>query len=487
MFKHSLILSALVIVLFAGTVVVSNFKNPSGSTNPNVKGISIVSITPYFNIKSLIPKFPTSATTTSSALTTECTQSKDLERALKAKLGNSLKSFTLRKVTGDAFTKALKDGSVTYPLVNEKGKLVDVKLAAKPYSILSPDATTGYIKGRDGKDQRVTLPQVTSYRLGLCSKDDLTCGTLTMLDANKTQFEGYVLNKQVGFTFFEPVDNLLVLLGDKKTKAEPGCHVFYNSAQHEAIPFFDDDPVVVNTKESFLPTVHADDVLTKTIPIELDSDATFYQLNTNTVWSRQLSILSGVSLIYNFIEPLSNGNFNINFLVKGQETWLPGYGPTTTNHTSLTNEINDADYYMINHPDKNELSFFFVGYDVTDGYAGEAGGVCNVAGYDDTFGSDEDHQDNHAWGQQILDSDGGYQFSTLYGRMIASGHEIAHMLGGTHGDGSANTCAAGLLNFVCGSSIMKSGAAGGIDPDLRKPFFTPKNSKNIVKCVKEAN
>ena len=67
------------------------------------------------------------------------------------------------------------------------------------------------------------------------------------------------------------------------------------------------------------------------IPIKLDSDATFYSLSPGTIWSRQLSVINSVRIIYGLIEPLTNGDWSIIFDVEGQETWLPGYGPTTTN------------------------------------------------------------------------------------------------------------------------------------------------------------
>lgn len=210
----------------------------------------------------------------------------------------------------------------------------------------------------------------------------------------------------------------------------------------------------------------------------LDSDATFYTINRRTVWARQESILRGVNLIYGLIEPLGNGNFIVTFPIGGQETWLPGYGPTTTDTDDLTAEINDSDYYMINHPryQDNEISFFFIGYDIAGGFAGQAGDI-------GSFCTSSKYDKNHAYGQQVADTSDGYAFSTLYGRTIVMAHEIGHLLNATHGNGIANTCGQGLWTNSCGSTLMRSGAAGGAAPDNRMSFFSPTNSTRVDNCV----
>lgn len=453
----------------------------------NISALSINNFTIPNPFKKVAPRTP-------QTLFTDCNNSEAIIHQLKVKLGNSLSNFELKRIDGAALVAQLDSGKATIPFVNTKKQLVSSELTTKSYSVRSVNVKAGFIKQR-GSYRTSPLPTVLHYKLGLCTPIDRTCGEITVLDSNKTRFEGFILNKDIGFAFVEPADYLLRYLGDTSTKVDTNCHIMYNSAYHAEIPFPEDStyPVGWNPPDLLslfdsvaFKTARAEDMLNKTITMYLDSDQKFYSIDENTVWSRQESVFSSMDIIYGLIEPLTNGNFAINFDLKGQETWLPGFGPTEKDKKKLTDEINKSDYYMINHPGKNQVSFYYVGYDMNGGIAGVAGGVCNEAGYDNTFGSNEAHQRNHAWGQQVKDKDGGYQFSTLYGRIVVQNHEVGHMIGGRHEDGIANTCAAGLLDFLCGSTIMKSGAAGGVDPDFRQPFFSPKNSQNIKKCVDDA-
>ena len=338
-------------------------------------------------------------------------------------------------------------------------------------------------KGEGGEVvERVQVPQDITFRLG-CDRADAPCGVFTFLDSDADapeQFEAILIDPVEGWTILESVPSLWehLRLGDQP----PGdkCGVVYNSAFHGAIPF---DEEGVDGVESFGEGAVEDK--SWIIPIVLDGDAQFYALNPATAWARQRSMLAQVNLMYHVIEPLSSGAFDILFALKGQEAWVtPGTGPTTTNKVDLTDEINDPDYPMITHPANNEVSYYFVGYDMDTGIAGRAGGICNVDGYDITFGSDEAHQSNHAWGQMVTDVDGGFAFNTAFGRAVVMAHEIGHMLGGTHGDGEANDCAGGGLPNLCGTSLLLGGGGGA--PDFRQPYFTDANDANIVACVGDA-
>ncbi|MBI2463786.1 S-layer homology domain-containing protein [Candidatus Peregrinibacteria bacterium] len=462
----------------------------------------------------------TATTSSTNDLLTTCENETSVRSALAGVLKDNLAKFELRKVNSQVLSDQLSEGTLKMTLADTNGKLIDRDLKVTPNVLRRAGVTTGIIRNSKSGNSYETTPLTpeNGYIVD-CDENQPTCGAITVLDDEKKQIEASFMDKETGYSFIEPADNLLQVSGGSASQitAAAGCHLLYNAKDHKDIlgglaeetQGSASAETAASTKNAtltentaltgnsalpenatsiwdvkklfgkFIEPSYAQTTITpRKISIMLDSDATFYAINRRTVWARQESILRGVNLIYGLVEPLGNGNFIVTFPIEGQETWLPGYGPTTTDTDALTAEINDSDYYMINHPryQDNEISFFFIGYDIAGGLAGQAGGI-------GSFCTSSKYDKNHAYGQQVADTSDGYAFSTLYGRTIVMAHEIGHLLNATHGNGIANTCGQGLWTNSCGSTLMKSGAAGGAAPDNRMSFFSPTNSTRVDNCV----
>lgn len=418
------------------------------------------------------------------SLFTTCSNESYVRNELTKLLGTDLSKFELRTFDAAEMENALDDGTIDFVVTQADGVLTAKRLTFTYNPLLADDATVGGEKTKGNSYSTTPLPKELSYEVA-CDKTAGVCGVLTVLDEAGTQIEGAFMDTESGLSLIEPADNLILMLGGTSSEAlaARGCHVIYNSANH-IDPLLEEDSCTDEEEAtSWLPQIpqaqaEDDDMLEAEIKVRLDSDAEFYKIDEDTIWSRQSSIMAGVNLVYGLVEPTGNANFNIMFKIASQETWLDGYGPTTTDKDDLADELADEDYYMIHHPDpdKNEISVFYVGYDMTTGIAGKAGAIGSFCG-------EADENRNHPWVQQVADVDGGYQFATFYGRFVVTAHEIGHILNATHGNGIVNTCGVGWWEDLCGSTIMASGAVGGAAPDDRMPFFSPTNSERVRDCV----
>lgn len=423
-----------------------------------------------------------------------CETDATIRGEIESHLGASLEQYELVLLDNAVLLSNLRQGqTVTLPAINSAGELVTVEVPSLEETVLSPNLTQFILKASNQEFTTTAAEDTDIFRLD-CQQGSERCGMIAFLDASGQQLEAAIASSEFGFSLVESVSSLLTNLEGSPVNAEAGCHIVYNSDFHGALNF-EEYPQVQGSPQGLFEgagqwdQAAASHRLEARIPIILDSDHQFYSTHSSTVWRRQSNIIAFTNLIYGLLEPLSSNNFQILFEIQGQESWLPDFGPSSTDRDVLLDEINDPGYFMLNHPDNNELSYYFVGYDMTGDIAGKAGGICNLPDYDDTFGSSEEHQDNHAWGQQVADEDGGYAFGTLFGRIAVASHEIGHMLGALHSDGARATdgvCAGGSLSGMCGASIMRSGAAGGVAPDFRKPFFTDANDENMVTCVGDA-
>lgn len=374
-------------------------------------------------------------------------------------------------------------GLAVFPAVTEQGEKADVSATVDALA-LSSEPKVAHTRDENKDAKTVDIPVTYGYTIGCDAADD-SCGGITFFDplggdGEPTYFEGMLVGGGAGNVYFESAATLYSNLSgeDPSTlELDPSCGIVYNADLHEAIA----EDIDLLTDEGSKSQGEDCGIINADVNIILDADATFYALSPSTVWSRQRSLFNIVQIMYALSEPILGSPWSLLLTLESQEAWTSG-GPTETIGYLLTDELNDASYYMINPVENNEVSYFFLAYDLDSGLAGRAGGICNYPGYDDTWGSEEENQENHAFGQQVADAD-GYAFATLHGRQVVMMHELGHMFGAIHSDAINNAYRTNGVFAASGTTVMKSGAAGGVAPDGRGLFFTSENADNICACL----
>lgn len=421
---------------------------------------------------------PSTATPVYSA----CAEEAAVIESLKPTFGSVVTDWQVIRLDPDAIERAAVAGDqIVLPAMTAQGESYEIEVTAAVSDTKGP--SVGTLRGDDGTIQEVEIPPIYSYTLGCDSSDD-ACGAFTFFDpaggqGSPTSYEGVLMSTGAGNLYFESAETLYANMTGQRPQTElfdPACGVVYNAAFHAAIA---DD--IDQLKDEDVLQDEDCGFINAEVNIILDADTTYYDLNPSTVWSRQRSLFNTTQIVYALLEPLLGGSWSLLLNLESQESWVSG-GPTETSSQALSDEINDSGYYMINHPTDNEVSYYYVGYDLDGGSAGIAGGICGYDPYDDTFGSTVANQRNHALGQQIADSS-GYAFSTLHGRQVVMIHELGHMFGGLHSDGLNNATRTNGIFSATGTTVMKSGASGGVAPDDRGMFFSEENSENICACL----
>jgi hypothetical protein len=402
----------------------------------------------------------------------------DIEERLREVLGDEVSAFEIVELDVGALAASLEEGKATLPVATAKGELVDVTLAARPAQLREEGVTTGMVRTERGVD-RVPLPAEQAYRLGDCPDGD-ACATATILDDAATMVSGLVVTADHEVSYYEPVNQLL------ETDDYPGLHVVYSDAN--TLDLAIDDETAMRDREPEIDPKDPDDPGTgfdepryveRATRIVLDGDRTFFTANPATVWNRQLAIFNDFTLLYEVIEPLSFENpetvrWRLDLTVKGQEVWASG-GPSTTDSDDLVDELTAPGYWLLNPVTDDEIHLFFVGYDVA-GVFGQAAGIGTASG-----GIGGSAGNNHVFVEARASQ-------TAKTKWVVSAHEVGHLIGGTHGAGSANSCSNLWLIFVivpiCGVSIMAPGSAGA--PDGRAAYFTDANDANIGAVLEAA-
>ncbi len=399
--------------------------------------------------------------------------------------------YAVVRLNGSDLLSRLRDKrSLAFPLVTPHGRIRPLVSKGKAFVMRDPEMTQGTVYNSATETQNISLGSEMSYKFGCSSKlvdSDASwhCGEITFLANDGSQFEGVFASKELGITVVESAESLILNMRRESVNLPDQCAVVYNT---RSMPFFNIDGDFGETSQT---TVKPKSIKTlairdRTYKIHLDGTSEFLAVNEDNWWLRMESIIGGVNFAYALLEPATGRKFKITLRPATLSVWNNGFGPTETDKDLLIGYINDPSYRQSVGQRDNELFYFFVGYDLDGGVGGIAGSICNDSAYDG-FGDDVAFQHTRALGQQIPDADGLYQFGTYWGRMVVATHELGHLLGGRHEHGSKNQCAGGNLPNLCGTTVMMSAAAGGVDPDARRNFFSRRNDNNIVACIRHAD
>jgi len=409
----------------------------------------------------------------------DCPQEAEVEALVAEHMAEAVDLYRIVRLDTDAFEEAMASGEgALLPAIDESGGFTEVELNVSEYDL---QETVGSVAGKGDDDVEMEDNYTAPYILG-CDALDTSCGVVTFFSADGGDddlFEGMVSGGGEGSLYFESVNTLLsnatgTSLDDLEAVA-PGCGVVYNGLHHVELEREDDMPEEDHDHGEAEEDEDEDAFIRADVNIILDADQKYYAAGKSSVWSRQRAMFYTVQTSYALLEPLLGSNFSLMLHLESQETWTSG-GPTTTDGWQLKNDLNNSSYHMINHPSKNEVSFFYYGVDVSGGLAGVAGGVCGLSGYDTTWGSNQSNQNNHAWAQQVKDVDGGFAFHSLKGRIGVMAHEIGHMFGGTHSDGNANDTRTNGVFTAKGHSVMSS-------PAVTETWFSDDNADNVYQCL----
>jgi hypothetical protein len=390
-----------------------------------------------------------------------------------AALGDEVRSFVIVDLPVAQVVSDLNGGLVRLPFLDPNAEVVELDLPAARVQLRAAGVTTGGLRSgpiNDPSIQAVPLPPEQNYSLGNCitlvdqpDGEFEACGALTVMDQAQTMLRAMVLSSQIGTAIIEPVD--LVIGG----RSNPNLHLVYNAVHTPPVVFSGDEEGATEGAPGFgqSPDIaRQTGLVQKRTGIVLDGDVTFYDIDPETVWSRQASIMNVVRILYGLVEPLGSGTWQLLLDIKGQEVWITG-GPTTTDKVELTDELEDPDYFLIHPVEDEELHLLFTGYAVS-GVFGRASGIGTTSGFGGAAGK------NHAYS-------GALKSQSFKTKWVVAAHELGHLIGGAHSAGVTSGCAGGLVNHICGISIMPAGSAGG--PETRQPYFSDANDTRIANVL----
>lgn len=206
-----------------------------------------------------------------------------------------------------------------------------------------------YIKDGDGVHE-IEPPEPATYKGEVVGDLNST----VRLTITQDWVRGYVSSDK-GWYFVEPLN------GYKKTEAGDNItHFTYKTTDTEFEIDFGDDVIMISEDDSISDTSTIDSLpvtsrlTTLYADIICDGDVEFYNIDPSNWATRQETVINNVEGIY-------DSQMDIEFNIVGQETWVSGGPLTSTDASTLLNQLRD---YWLDRTEQRDLVHLFSGKDL---------------------------------------------------------------------------------------------------------------------------
>ncbi len=366
--------------------------------------------------------------------------------------GSQVTELQIREISVGEVTQELEAGETTLPFVTPENEVIEMTFRGRPANLRPDSVDTGILRETPDTLETVPLPEEQSYLLGELENTH-RLGGVTILDDEETMLRGVLRHSDYGLSYIQSVNHVL------QTDEYPNLHVIYN-AEHTGDFEIGDGEVYSSQDADGEQQGHAKLNVDESASVVLDGDVDFYNADPNTVWRRQESLLLAAQIADGLIEPISSDTWRLDLSIAGQEVWVSG-GPSTTNHGTLMNRLEDPSYYLLNSLSEKQMHLFLVGYDV-NGLAGRAGGIGSPSG-----GWGGGSGDNHLFSEVLS------RRSLHINRLVLT-HEVGHLIGGHHGHSITSGCSGSM----CGRSIMNHTIT-----NAQEYFYSDANDEEISDVI----
>lgn len=392
----------------------------------------------------------------------------EVGQALSPPVGD-LDDFTVIELDGDQISADLQEGQVTLPFRTRTGERRNLELEARRLRLRAPELTEGVLRSGPETSERVPLPPEQNFEVGPCPEEGpFLCGAVTLLGEEQPMVRAMIIHPELGVAFVEPVDQLM------QGEADPAAHVMYHATDTTPIELEGD---VLGTEESTASgslrgTMGAPAAATfKESKIVLDGDVAFYKEDPSTVWRRQESVFNLVRLILAWV----GDGWSLVLDIKGQEAWVANgpsqrarlSGSPTVNPDKLFEILTDPNYFLVHPVNDQEFTHLYMGQ-LVGGKPGKAAGIGNTSALGGQAGY------NHSVSMVSQCSPRGGILCSVRAKAVVMAHELGHVLGGEHEDGTSSG--------PCSPSLMLPG--GAAQAQNRSLCFSQANDNKIEAVIR---
>lgn len=387
---------------------------------------------------------------------------REVQTQVREILGSDVTDLQVREINVAEVMDGLESGEAIIPIATPDNEIRELTLSSRAANLRAEEVEEGILRSGDESVDRVPLPPEQNYYVGECVQPEVvrTCGGLTVLDDDRTMLRGLVRHSDFGVSYIQSVNHLL------GSDDYPDMHVIYNMENTAPLEFSEEESPAPEGETNSTQSMNRKLDVEESTSVVLDGDVEFYNINQNTVWRRQESLMLAVQLTTMLIEPSSSDTWELDLSIAGQEVWVSG-GPSTNDGDDLINRLQDPSYYLIHSLSEEQMHLFLLGYDIDGTLLGKAGGIGNDDGWGEWSADPQSHTDNHLFSE-------ARSVQSMHTKMATLTHEVGHLIGGRHG----NSISSGCSGSSCGRSIMNGTMTGS-----QEFFFSDDNDSRISDVI----